>query len=103
MSTMQAERTSSISVRKLRPLALACAYSAFDRLIGLLVLWRKRAAARRQLRALCELDDHLLKDIGLTRPELRARVFRPFGIAKGATTSIPYGTPPRSAERERRQ
>ena len=33
--------------------------------------WRQRLQSRRQLRNLCELDDHILRDIGLTRTALR--------------------------------
>jgi uncharacterized protein YjiS (DUF1127 family) len=40
-------------------------------LIGLLRRWRKRMKARRQLSELCRLDDHILRDIGLTRSGLR--------------------------------
>ena len=32
---------------------------------------RERMQSRRQLRILCELDDHILQDIGLTRGALR--------------------------------
>jgi uncharacterized protein YjiS (DUF1127 family) len=30
------------------------------------------------LRLLCELDDHILKDIGLTRDEIRHETWKPF-------------------------
>ena len=40
----------------------------------LIRLWRARALARRQLRTLCDLDDHVLRDIGLTREALRYQV-----------------------------
>jgi uncharacterized protein YjiS (DUF1127 family) len=33
---------------------------------------------RRQRRALAELDDHLLKDIGLTRDDAREQAAKPF-------------------------
>jgi uncharacterized protein YjiS (DUF1127 family) len=39
--------------------------------------WRERMRSRRQLRNLCELDDHILQDIGLTRAALR-REAKPF-------------------------
>jgi len=38
----------------------------------------RHAAAGRELRALCELDDHMLSDIGLTRSQLRREAARPF-------------------------
>ena len=39
----------------------------------MLKCWRERMRSRRQLRDLCALDDHILKDIGLTRVALRKR------------------------------
>ncbi len=45
---------------------------AWLRLIG---TWMER---RRQRRALAELDDHQLRDIGLTRAEARAECAQPF-------------------------
>jgi uncharacterized protein YjiS (DUF1127 family) len=38
--------------------------TALRRVIGFLRRWRQRVQSRAQL---CELDDHILKDIGLTR------------------------------------
>ena len=35
--------------------------------------WRERTRARRQERNLCELDDHMLQDIGLTRSAFGCR------------------------------
>jgi len=40
---------------------------AFRRIMGLLRGWRERAHSRRQL---CKLDDHILRNIGLTRDAL---------------------------------
>jgi uncharacterized protein YjiS (DUF1127 family) len=34
--------------------------------------------SRRQLRDLCELNDHILQDIGLTKAELRCKAKKPF-------------------------
>jgi uncharacterized protein YjiS (DUF1127 family) len=34
--------------------------------------------SRRQLRNLCELDDHVLQDIGLNRAALRFEAEKPF-------------------------
>jgi uncharacterized protein YjiS (DUF1127 family) len=41
-----------------------CRVTALRRVIGFLRRWRQRVQSRPQL---CELDDHILKDIGLTR------------------------------------
>jgi uncharacterized protein YjiS (DUF1127 family) len=40
--------------------------------------WRERMRSRRQLRDLWELDDHLLRDIGLTKAALRCEANKPF-------------------------
>jgi uncharacterized protein YjiS (DUF1127 family) len=52
--------------------------TAFRRIIGLLRLWRERMRSRRQLRNLCELDDHVLQDIGWDRAALRFEAEKPF-------------------------
>src|SRR5215471_18733212 len=44
--------------------------TALRQAISLLRRWRERTRMRRQARNLCELDDYVLKDIGLTRAEL---------------------------------
>jgi uncharacterized protein YjiS (DUF1127 family) len=49
--------------------------SVLQRVIGLLRRWRERAYSRRRL---CELDDHILRDIGLTRDALLREATRPF-------------------------
>ena len=49
-----------------------------QQLIGLVRSWRERIRARRQLARLCDLDDHILQDIGLTRSELRCEAEKPF-------------------------
>jgi uncharacterized protein YjiS (DUF1127 family) len=41
-------------------------------------LWRERIRSRHQLRGLSDLDDHLLRDIGLTRGALLWKAVRPF-------------------------
>jgi uncharacterized protein YjiS (DUF1127 family) len=46
--------------------------------VGLLRRWRERMRSRRQLAGLCHLDDHILKDIGLTRSELLYEANKPF-------------------------
>ncbi len=40
-----------------------------------LFAWQQRAADRRALRA---MDDHLLRDIGLSRADIEAEVSKPF-------------------------
>jgi uncharacterized protein YjiS (DUF1127 family) len=49
--------------------------TALRRVIGLLRRWRERAHTRRQL---CELNDHILQDIGLIRDALLREATRPF-------------------------
>ena len=52
--------------------------TALKQITGRLSLWRARIRARRQLRDLCQLDDHTLRDIGLTRAALRYQAAKPF-------------------------
>ena len=47
-------------------------------LIDLLFLWQERAAMRR---ALQNLDDHALKDIGLSRGQISQELRKPFWLA----------------------
>jgi uncharacterized protein YjiS (DUF1127 family) len=49
--------------------------SVVQRVMGLLRRWRERAHSRRRL---YELDDHILRDIGLTRDALLREATRPF-------------------------
>jgi len=49
--------------------------TALRNVLGLLRRWRERAYSRRQL---CELDDHILRDIGLTRDEVLREAARRF-------------------------
>jgi len=63
------------------------AADAFNRLI----LWVERASQRR---VLSELDDNMLKDIGLTRHDAFAESVRPFwsgGVRSGASNPSPIG------------
>jgi uncharacterized protein YjiS (DUF1127 family) len=46
-----------------------------ERARGIIRTWRSRAASRRQL---CELSEHELKDIGLTRAEAASEAAKPF-------------------------
>ena len=62
------------------PARLALAHSArgigpVTRLFDRIFMWRNRA---RQRRHLAELDDRLLRDIGLSRVEVEHEISRPF-------------------------
>jgi len=88
MSTIQAEQHSPLR-RALRTGALAW-------IVELIALWRRHAAAAREVRALSELDDHLLGDIGLTRSQLRceaARSFRGASLPSASLSASPMFTP----------
>ena len=52
--------------------------TALQWVIGLLRRWRERMRSRRELGGLCHVDDHILKDIGLTRSELLYTAKTPF-------------------------
>jgi uncharacterized protein YjiS (DUF1127 family) len=43
--------------------------------VQLLLIWRERAQQRRQLE---RLNDHMLRDIGLTRADVLAEASKPF-------------------------
>jgi uncharacterized protein YjiS (DUF1127 family) len=59
-----------------RPPAITPSAAAFARsAMTALLSWGDR---RRQRHALAELDDHLLRDIGLTRHQARTEALRPF-------------------------
>lgn len=45
------------------------------RTADLLLIWRERARQRRQLRS---LNDHMLRDLGLTRADVMAESSKPF-------------------------
>ena len=49
--------------------------AALRRIAAAIGLWRRRARSRQQL---CELNDHLLKDIGLSREAARFEAAKPF-------------------------
>jgi len=55
--------------------ALSLALAPVARAAGLLATWRQRAADRRQL---CDLDDHMLRDVGLSRGEVEFEINKPF-------------------------
>jgi uncharacterized protein YjiS (DUF1127 family) len=46
--------------------------------LGLLRLWQTRVRLRRELRAMYDRDDPILKDIGLTRVDLHCEISKPF-------------------------
>ena len=64
--------SSTIRVRPGRGLRLA---RALNRTIATLAAWRDVARQRRSLR---DLNDHLLKDIGLSRADVLREMRRPF-------------------------
>jgi uncharacterized protein YjiS (DUF1127 family) len=49
--------------------------SAMRRTVQLLLIWRERVQQRRQLQL---LNDHMLRDIGLTRADVFAEASKPF-------------------------
>jgi len=52
-----------------------CRNSVLRRVMRLLQLWRERTRSHPQL---CELDDYILRDIGLTRDTLLCESTRPY-------------------------
>jgi uncharacterized protein YjiS (DUF1127 family) len=50
---------------------------ALELLASTIAEWRRRARARRQFQSLCELDDRILQDIGLTRSQVNFEATRP--------------------------
>jgi uncharacterized protein YjiS (DUF1127 family) len=57
--------------------------SFFRHIMHVIADWRDRARQRRALRIACEssgLDDHLLKDIGVSRSQLLFEASRPFWL-----------------------
>jgi uncharacterized protein YjiS (DUF1127 family) len=49
--------------------------SGLQRAVTLLLIWRERARQRHQLQL---LNDHMLRDIGLTRADVFAEASKPF-------------------------
>jgi uncharacterized protein YjiS (DUF1127 family) len=56
--------------------------TALRQAFSLLRRWRERMRMCRQARNLCELDDHVLQDIGLTRAELLWEAAKPCTAAE---------------------
>jgi len=50
-------------------------FTAACRALRVVSMWQERAAGRR---VLASLDDHLLRDIGLTREAVRRDLMKPF-------------------------
>lgn len=50
-----------------------------SRLASGLRRWRDRVSERKQMMRLLDCDDHVLNDIGVSRPEVRLRLERYFG------------------------
>jgi uncharacterized protein YjiS (DUF1127 family) len=76
--------------------------SALFGLVTAITAWIER---RRQLQALTELDDHLLKDVGLSREQARREAARPFwnhenlyGMAEKGCIASRFGTTIRTQE-----
>jgi uncharacterized protein YjiS (DUF1127 family) len=61
--------------RQDRPVVFA---SLLREALGLLRLWQTRVRLRRELRAMYDRDDCILKDIGLTRGDLHCEISKPF-------------------------
>jgi uncharacterized protein YjiS (DUF1127 family) len=55
--------------------------STFAQALEILRRWRHRARSRRQLGHMCDLDDRLLRDIGMTRADALAEVAKPFWLS----------------------
>ena len=66
-------QTTPVSARSAR--YAPCRNSVLKGVIRLLQLWRERARSHPQL---CELDDYMLRDIGLTRDALLCESTRPY-------------------------
>ena len=49
-----------------------------QRLLAILRLWRRRRRDRRELAKFAQLDDRLLRDIGLTRGSVEFLINKPF-------------------------
>ena len=57
---------------------LAGSGTLLRRVISFLRGWKERMRSRREIRNLCDLDDHILQDIGLTKTALRYETEKPF-------------------------
>ncbi len=57
------------------PRRLRLGLRALERAVDLLLTWQERAQQRHQLET---LNDHMLRDIGLTRADVMAETTKPF-------------------------
>ena len=76
---VQNERISGAAVQE-APVVGVIAYlsSAYKTIVGKLAEWQDRAEYRRHL---AELDDRLLRDIGLSRYDVQREAAKPFWLA----------------------
>lgn len=51
--------------------------AGFEAILDTWVAWRRRRIDRRRLQ---QMDDHMLKDIGLSRADVEAEISKPFWI-----------------------
>ncbi|QQP92209.1 DUF1127 domain-containing protein [Skermanella sp. TT6] len=69
----------TVGIRKSAPLGADISLKSFNRLLvtvfDTVLEWQDRA---RQRHRLGEMDDHLLRDIGLSRADLEQEVVKPF-------------------------
>jgi uncharacterized protein YjiS (DUF1127 family) len=75
MTTANSNRSSLAAAGVARLTGVVSELATVERTIGLLATWRQRATDRRQLQ---KLDDHLLRDIGLSRADVEFEVAKPF-------------------------
>jgi len=55
--------------------ALSPAFAPVERAVAMIATWRQRFADRKQL---CSLDEHMLRDVGLSRGDVEFEINRPF-------------------------
>jgi uncharacterized protein YjiS (DUF1127 family) len=72
-STLTVQRTAEIFARR-----RAVRFSITQSLAATICLWIARSRQRRHLAALAQWDDHLLKDIGVSRDDTLREAAKPF-------------------------
>ena len=92
MSSFQTEHHAALVERMFRR-AFLRAHACLNGTLALIAIWRRRAAARRELKALCDLDDSLLRDIGVTRTELWCEAMQPFWRASSLPAARTHRAP----------
>ncbi len=75
MTSVSLSTRQGVAPRGVTPDAGSAAYSLPVRILDRLLLWQARAFQRQ---ALASLDDHLLKDIGVSRSEADREAGKPF-------------------------